>query len=144
LANLVHRRQLTIEWALCDPAGIVFNSRFFELFDGNTWALFEAALGVPRHRLSDTFNIMGIPLVDARARFIAPVSFGDRIELVSQISEFRRSSFDVTHRLSIEGELATEGLETRVWAGWDDLRRMRPTPVPDDIKARFRTRDVPA
>ena len=42
------RRQLTIEWGQCDPAGIVFNSRFFEMFDFSTWMLFEAALGVKR------------------------------------------------------------------------------------------------
>ena len=30
------RRQLTVEWGLCDPAGIVFNSRFFEYFDAST------------------------------------------------------------------------------------------------------------
>jgi 4-hydroxybenzoyl-CoA thioesterase len=139
VAHFVYRRQLTIEWAFCDPAGIVFNSRFFELFDGSTWALFEAALGVPKHQLSVTFEILGIPLVDARARFIAPVKFGDCIELEAQVSEFRRSSFDVAHRILIDGVLATEGRETRVWAGWDaqDPARMRPKPVPDAVKAKF-------
>ena len=46
MTNLVSRRQLTVEWSHCDPAGIVFNSRFFEYFDWGTWTLFEIALGV--------------------------------------------------------------------------------------------------
>ena len=139
MANFVFRRQLTIEWAFCDPAGIVFNSRFFELFDGSTWALFEAALGVPKHQLAASFDILGIPLVDARARFVAPVKFGDRVELEAQVSEFKRSSFDVAHRILVDGELATEGRETRVWAGWDerDPTRMRARPVPDAVRVKF-------
>ena len=32
-------------------------------------------------------------------------------------AEFRRSSFEVRHRLLKDGELAVEGFETRVWAG---------------------------
>ncbi len=119
MANLVSRRQLTIEWSHCDPAGIVFNSRFFEYFDWGTWTLFEAALGVRPPDLAGTFGIVGLPLVDAGARFIAPARFGDVVELTSQVSEFRRSSFDVDHKLMVRGELAVEGRETRVWAGRD-------------------------
>ena len=40
--ELAHR----IRFSDCDPAGIVFNPRFFEFFDRNTWMLFDAALGV--------------------------------------------------------------------------------------------------
>ena len=46
MAKFINRRRFTIEWGHCDPAGIVFNSRFFEFFDWGTWMLFEAALGV--------------------------------------------------------------------------------------------------
>jgi 4-hydroxybenzoyl-CoA thioesterase len=140
VASFVHRRQLMIEWAYCDPAGIVFNSRFFELFDGGTWALLEAVLGVPRHELSSVFDIVGVPLVDARARFIAPVKFGELVVLESQVSAFRRSSFDVEHRVLIGAELATEGRETRVWAvlDKDNPGRVKSKPLPDEVKARFR------
>jgi len=139
VANFVHRRQLTIEWAYCDPAGIVFNSRFFELFDGGTWALLEAALGVRRHELAAAFDIMGVPLVDARARFIAPVKFGDVVVLESQVSGFRSSSFDVEHRVLIGEVLAAQGRETRVWAVVDKTGRLRPKPLPEEVTARFRT-----
>jgi acyl-CoA thioesterase FadM len=72
---------------------------------------------VKPHELADAFGIIGIPLVDASARFIAPARFGDVVELTSQVSEFRRSSFDIEHRLIVRGALAVEGRETRVWAG---------------------------
>src|SRR5579862_7869906 len=72
MADFVYRRQFTIEWSHCDPAGIAFNSRFFEFFDWGTWSLFEAALGVRPPELAVAFGIDSLPLVDASARFIAP------------------------------------------------------------------------
>jgi len=139
MPNLIHRRQLTIEWGHCDPAGIVFNSRFFEYFDWCTWEMFEAVLGVPRSGLFGAYDIIGVPLVDARARFLVPVKFGDQVEVASEVSEFRRSSFDMTHRISVDGELAVEGRETRVWATRDKDGRMRAKPIPDTVMERFRT-----
>jgi 4-hydroxybenzoyl-CoA thioesterase len=139
VANLLSRRQFTVEWSQCDPAGIVFNSRFFEFFDWGTWMLFEAALGVRPPDLAGSFGIIGLPLVDASARFIAPARFGDVVELTSQVSEFRRSSFDVEHRLFVRGELAVEGKEIRVWAARDATNpdQIKARPIPADVIARF-------
>ncbi len=140
MANLFSRRQFAIEWGHCDPAGIVFNGRFFEFFDWGTWALFEAALGVKPADIAEVFGILGIPLVDVSARFLAPARFGDVVELTSQVKEFRRSSFAVEHRLMVGGALAVEGLETRVWATRDasDSSRIKSLPIPDEVIARFK------
>ena len=139
MTGFVNRRHFTIEWSHCDPAGIVFNSRFFEYFDWGTWSLFEAALGVRPPGLAAAFGIDSLPLVDASARFIAPARFGDRVELVSQIAAFRRSSFDVGHQLFVSGELAAEGKETRVWAGRDpaDPSKLKSQPIPSEVIQRF-------
>jgi 4-hydroxybenzoyl-CoA thioesterase len=140
MGNLVHRRQFTIEWGHCDPAGIVFNSRFFEFFDWNAWLLFEAALGVRPSELASRYGIVGIPLVDARARFTKPAKFADLVEISSEVSEFRRSSFEVSHRMFIGGEIGVEGSETRVWVGRDPLdpARLKGMPIPPEVVQRFR------
>jgi 4-hydroxybenzoyl-CoA thioesterase len=137
--TFTYRSTLTIEWGQCDPAGIVFNSRFFEIFDTSTWRMFEAALGVKPQDLAGTFGIIGIPLVDASANFIAPIKFGDTVEMISRVKEFRRSSFDVEHRLSVNGELAVEGAETRVWAARskEDPEKISGTTIPADVIAKF-------
>jgi len=139
VASFTFRRQLTIEWGHCDPAGIVFNSRFFEFFDASTWLLFESALGVKAQDLASVHNIVGIALVDARANFLKPAKFGDLVELASRISEFRRSSFDVEHRLSVNGALAVEGSESRVWAVRDktDPDKIATAAIPADVIAKF-------
>jgi 4-hydroxybenzoyl-CoA thioesterase len=140
VASFTYRSTLTVEWGQCDPAGIVFNSRFFEIFDTGTWHMFAAALGVKPHELANTFGIIGIPLVDASANFLRPVRFGDTVEMTSRVREFRRSSFDVEHHLSVNGELAVEGSETRVWLARnkDDPAKMgRAIAIPDNVLAKF-------
>jgi 4-hydroxybenzoyl-CoA thioesterase len=139
MTSFLSRLQFSIEWGQCDPAGIVFNSRFFEFFDRGTWMLFQAALGVKPHELGAAYGIMGIPLVDAGARFLQPARFGDEVELTSRVSEFRRSSFDVGHQLFVHGALAVEGKETRVWAARDpaDPSKIKSQPIPPEVLARF-------
>ncbi|MEJ2374365.1 MAG: acyl-CoA thioesterase, partial [Pseudolabrys sp.] len=75
-----------MEWGQCDPAGIVFNPRFFEMFDTNTWLLFDMALGVKPEELTQRFGIIGLALVDSWANFLKPAKFGDVIEITSRIS----------------------------------------------------------
>jgi 4-hydroxybenzoyl-CoA thioesterase len=139
VASFTLRRQATIEWGQCDPAGIVFNSRFFEMFDISTWMLFDAALGVKPHELAKTFGIIGLPLVDARANFLKPAKFGDVVDITARVVAFRRSSFDLEHRLSIGGELAVDGGETRVWAAPDktDPEKIGAVPIPAEVIAKF-------
>ncbi|HZL30011.1 MAG TPA: thioesterase family protein [Pseudolabrys sp.] len=139
MTSLTFRRQLTIEWAHCDPAGIVFNPRFFEFFDTNTWLLFEEALGVKPQELAATYGIWSIPLVDARANFLKPSKFGDVVEVTSRVSEFRRSSFSVEHRILNRGETAVEGEEIRVWAARHktDPDKIAALTIPPEVIARF-------
>jgi 4-hydroxybenzoyl-CoA thioesterase len=139
VTSLIQRRTLTIEWGHCDPAGIVFNPRFFEFFDTNTWLLFEKALGVKQSDLASTYGIIGIALVDARANFLKPAKFGDTIEIASRIKEFRRSSFEVQHTITIGTDIATEGNETRVWALRDKANpeKITTTAIPAEVISKF-------
>ena len=74
-----HRRNITIEWGDCDPAGIVFFPRYLAIFDSCTWSLFTAALGMSKKTLLARFGTVGCPMVDLRARFLIPCSFGDEV-----------------------------------------------------------------
>jgi 4-hydroxybenzoyl-CoA thioesterase len=133
-------RPVHIEWGDCDPAGIVFYPRFFTIFDASTAILFERALGMTKFEFLKAHNCAGIPLVDTRARFLIPAKYGDDVVVESTVKEFRRSSFDVEHRLIKGAELAVEGLETRVWTGRDptDPDKIRSQPIPEEVLARFK------
>lgn len=142
MAYLTHRMPLAIAWAHCDPAGIVWNPRFFEFFDTATWQMFETTLGVPKEKLFERFGIVGIPLVESGANFSIALKFGDAAEIVSTVAEFRRSSFHVRHQIMKDGKLAVDGLEKRVWAGRDpgDAARLRAIALPGEVIEKFRAK----
>jgi 4-hydroxybenzoyl-CoA thioesterase len=136
---LINRRELRIEWGDCDPAGIVFYPRYFAMFDTSTTALFSLALGMSKYQFLKAYDFVGYPMVDTRARFLLPTRFGDDVVIETQIAAFRRSSFDVQHRLIKGGELAVECFDTRVWAVRDpaDPERIRAKPIPADVIERL-------
>jgi len=129
-----------IVWGDCDPAGIVFYPRYFEMFDASTTALFERALGMNKFEFVKAYDSVGYPMVDTRARFLLPTRYGDDVVIETEITEIKRSSFEIRHRLIKDGALAVEGFETRVWVGRDpaDPDKIRAKPLPDEMVAKLR------
>jgi 4-hydroxybenzoyl-CoA thioesterase len=134
-----NRRDVRIVWGDCDPAGIVYYPRYFEMFDTSTTALFERALGMTKFQFVKAYDSVGYPMVDTRARFVLPTRYGDDVVIETAITEIKRSSFSVTHRILKDGELAVEGFETRVWVARDptDPDRIRAKPLPEEIVAKL-------
>ena len=137
---LTNRRTVRITWGVCDPAGIVYYPRYFEMFDDSTTALFERALGMTKYQFLKQYDFAGYPMVDTRAKFSIPNRFGDDVEIESTVSEFRRSSFDILHRMLKGGALAVECTETRVWVGRDatDAAKIKAVPIPQQVIERFK------
>ena len=135
---LSNRKEIQVEWGDCDPAGIVYFPRFFEYFDACTNALFEKA-GFRKAAIMKAYGLLGIPMVDTRAQFYAPASFGEIVTIESRISEWGRSSFQVEHKLYKGEQLAAEGTEKRVWTVRDPLAKngMRSEAIPAEVKDRF-------
>jgi 4-hydroxybenzoyl-CoA thioesterase len=126
-----------IDWGDCDPAGIIFYPRYFDIFDASTSALFERVLGISKLELLKTFNFAGFPLVHTRARFLRPTRYGDDVTVNTAIT-FGHSSFEVAHRLSLKGETCVECTEKRVWVVRDPDGRLKSRLVPDEVLKKFR------
>jgi 4-hydroxybenzoyl-CoA thioesterase len=132
-------RNTRIEWYQCDPAGIIFYPRYFEIFDTSTAMLIERALGMTKIEYLKVYDFAGHPLVETRARFRLPTQFGDEVTIETALVECGRSSFKIEHRLTRAGVLAAEGFEMRVWVvrREDDPTRIRSQPIPPEVLARF-------
>ncbi len=124
----VNRRDVQIQWGDCDPANIVYYPRYFEMFDDSTSILFEAA-GFSKQDIIKKYGLVGIPTS----------THGDWITIESRIESFKRSSFEVTHKVFKGEALAIEAFETRVLVGRhpDDPARLKSAAVPEEIIARF-------
>lgn len=133
---LVNKRSIQIEWGDCDPLGIVYFPQYFEFFDACTNALFERA-GLRKQEMLEKYKIGGIPLVEARARFLAPSSFGDTVVVESNITEWGKSSFSVHHRLFKADSLAVEGFEKRVWVVRGEGKKIESQAIPREVMEKF-------
>jgi 4-hydroxybenzoyl-CoA thioesterase len=136
MAGLINRRNVTIEWGQCDPAGIVFYPQYLVMFDTSTGLLF-ARTGLTPAEMRSRYGIVGMPLVEQGTKFLAPCRFDDQIVLESEVGEWGRSSFTVWHRVLKGNDLVVDGFEKRVWAVADSERpgRIKPEPIPREIMA---------
>jgi 4-hydroxybenzoyl-CoA thioesterase len=132
-------RKTRIEWGDCDPAGIIFFARYFDIFDVSTTLLIERALGMKKIDYLKAYDFSGHPLVETRARFLLPTRFGDEVAIETTVVDCGRSSFKIEHRLTHDGALAVEDFETRVWVGCDphDARRIKSQPIPPQVVSRL-------
>ncbi len=134
---LSNSRTVRIEWGDCDPAAIIFYPRYFEIFDAATTALFERALGLTKFEMFKALPFGGFPLVRTQANFLKPTRFGDDV-VVDTTIKFGRSSFEVEHRLSLNGELCAECTETRIWVVRDPATGgIKSQAVPEEVLAKF-------
>jgi 4-hydroxybenzoyl-CoA thioesterase len=143
---LTNTRTTRIEWGDCDPAGIIFYARYFDIFDVSTTMLIERALGMSKFAYLQAYDFLGHPLVETRARFLLPTRFGDEVAVESAVTACGRSSFKLEHRVIKDGALAAEGFETRVWVKRHpkEPRRMQAQPIPADVVARLTQAAVPS
>jgi 4-hydroxybenzoyl-CoA thioesterase len=136
---LTNIRKTRIEWGDCDPAGIIFYARYFDIFDVSTQVLLERALGMNKIDYLKAYDFFGHPLVETRARFLRPTRFGDEVTIETALVTCGSASFKIEHKLTHNGALAVEGFETRVWVRRDanDPKRMKSHPIPAAVVARL-------
>lgn len=131
-------RKVQIEWGDCDPAGIVFNPRYFEWFDAATAGILRQG-GIDKTDLVTRWNIV-IPVVETRAQFLMPSKWGDEVVIASRVAGFRRSSFAVEHVLrNAAGKICVIGNETRVCSTPDNSAggRLKSAQIPPDVVTLF-------
>jgi 4-hydroxybenzoyl-CoA thioesterase len=129
-----HTMRIEIQFGDCDPAGIVYYPNYFRFFDNATAALISAALGMNKRDWLARFASAGIPMVDTGAKFLAPVRFGDVVDLHSEVTELGRSSFSMLHRLSNGETLSAEGREKRVWVVRNATGGISAEKLPDEVR----------
>lgn len=119
----------------CDNAQIVFYPNFFQWFDRSTQHMFNEA-GLPWSKMWPKYNIAGVPLVDASAKFIAPLRMEDEIEIDSWIENWGSKVWTVRHNIRKDDFVHVEGTEKRVWAVHDpeSPKGIRAEPMPEEVR----------
>jgi 4-hydroxybenzoyl-CoA thioesterase len=129
----VYTYPVTIRFQHCDPAGIVFYPRYFEMFNLVIETWFETSLdhGFKKMHYVSKF---GIPTVNIETGFHAPSFLEDIIDFQLIIKHLGISS--VT--LQIEGKCGAEmrctDTQTIVCV---DMETRKPRPWPDQVRAQM-------
>ncbi|MDR3629625.1 MAG: acyl-CoA thioesterase [Desulfocapsaceae bacterium] len=132
-------QRIRVEWAHCDPAGIIFNPHYYIWMDGGTHAMFQAAgFDLPLMMREDRF-FRGFPLVASNMAFKRPLHYRDITELTSKVEQFGNTSFVVAHAFRQGDDLnpVAIGNEVRVWGYSDqaDSAVMAVRRVPEDVRS---------
>lgn len=115
----------------CDPAGIVFYPRYFEMMNAVIEEWFERDVGVSFAEMHGDRDI-AIPLVNTNATFHAPSRLGEVLAIDLAVTQLGDSSMTLELTACCEGEARFTASLVIVHIG---KRAMRPAPWPDDIRS---------
>ena len=125
---MAYRRRYQIEFGQCDPAGIVFYPRYFEMLNSVAENFFRDRLDCPFEQVVGGGN--GSPTVKVEAQFTAPSRLGDQVDLTLHVRAVGRSSVDFhTFLRGADGGQRAEFRHRVVWtegpasAPWPDALR---------------------
>src|SRR2546423_9276596 len=94
----VNRRDVQIRGGDCAPANIVYYPRYFAMFDDSTSILFEAA-GFSKQDIIRKYGLVGIPMVDTRAKFYFASTPRAWIPIQNRIESIKHSRIEVSHNV---------------------------------------------
>jgi 4-hydroxybenzoyl-CoA thioesterase len=125
--------RMPLRFAHCDPAGIAYYPRYFEIVDAAVEDWTEAALGVSRAAMHRDLGL-GTPAVEVSASFTAIGRHGDLLDVAISIGEVGRTSLTLAVIVTSGGE---PRFEMRLKIVLMDLKTMKATPWPDPWRTRL-------
>jgi 4-hydroxybenzoyl-CoA thioesterase len=137
-----YRRHIPVEFNHCDPAGIVFYPRYFEMTNSVVENFFAQRLG--RSYADITMRDRnGVPTVKIDATFLRPSRLGDRLEFTLDVVHLGTSSVKFALVATGDGERRMTAELTLVWitpdgraARWpDELRERLKAEMTDESEA---------
>ncbi|MBC3808477.1 acyl-CoA thioesterase [Undibacterium seohonense] len=96
--SLVFRAPISIRFAHCDPAGIVFYPRYFELINGVVEDWCAQGLGVSFHEMHMVQGI-GLPTVHIETDFVKTSVMGDKLIAELRVIKLGRASATLEIRM---------------------------------------------
>ncbi|MBP9952804.1 MAG: acyl-CoA thioesterase [Cypionkella sp.] len=128
---MTYTRLIQIEFNHCDPAGIVFYPRYFEMTNSVVENFFADVVGRSFAQMLAAGGA-GVPTVSLAAEFLAPSRLGDKVLFSLLIEKVGRSSLGLVIEGRMGEELRMRAKITLVW-----VQGMVPKPWPEAMRARL-------
>ena len=132
--NSVYRKQILVRFGDCDPAGIVFYPRYFDMFNSlvEDWC---------REELNFSFSEIithrgwGLPTVHLEVDFLAPSVFGEVLSATLVVTGLGKTSINLN--ILLQGPDSVDRVRGKVTLVLIDRKQHRAIPVPDEVRARI-------
>ncbi len=111
-----YTRVIAVEFNHCDPAGMVFYPRYFEMTNSVVENFFAEVLGRSYARIT-LQDRGGVPTVKIDASFRAPSRLGERLEFTLKVTQVGTSSARFHLAARCEAAVRMEADLTLVWLG---------------------------
>jgi 4-hydroxybenzoyl-CoA thioesterase len=128
--------EVRIVWGDCDEQGIVFYPKFFYWMDSAFQGLLRDA-GQSVRAMREGFGIVGIPIVEANARFLASATHEEILRIEAEIRRWGETSLRVEYKGFCGDRPVFEGFETRVWLARASNGKPAPASIPEAFKKAF-------
>jgi 4-hydroxybenzoyl-CoA thioesterase len=125
------RRHFTVRFRHCDPAGIVFYPRYFEMMN-DVLEDFLAELGAPFAAFGE--RDVGVPTVALEATFARPSFLGDALTVEMTVARLGESSFALAYTGSCAGEERFTAKSTLVYASNRGKNAIHSLPLPEGLR----------
>ena len=119
-----------VKFKHCDPAGIVFYPRYFEMINDCVEAFFDEALSAP---FEDIHRAAAVPTAQIAVTFSKPSYHGDRLSITLDCTSLGRSSLGLRIAATCGAEQRFVATSTLVHVDATG----RATPWPEDLRNRL-------
>lgn len=127
---MTYTRIMPVEFNHCDPAGIVFYPRYFEMTNSLVENFFADVIG---HSYAAMMGAgQGVPTARLEVNFKAPSRLGDKLEWVLRVDRVGGSSVNFVANAMVGDQLRVTANLTLVW-----LEAGKPTHWPDAMRTKF-------
>jgi 4-hydroxybenzoyl-CoA thioesterase len=127
----VWRTGLRIRFSHCDPAGIVYFARYFDMMNGVVEDWFSGALGLDYAEFIKPRRV-GLGYASCEADFVAPGFMGDRLTFAVLIDRIGGASLTLRVHAYRDPDPV---LSARLTIVTTSLVEHRAIPIPDDLRA---------
>ena len=123
----------TVRFSHCDPAGIIFYPRYFDLIHEAKEDWFRDALDWPFAHMLGRMQ-QGFPIVRLEADFRGRSRMGEELTIALTCPVIGKSSLHLHYAVTCNGE---PRLDARTVVVHVDIRTGKPLPIGDDLRARI-------
>lgn len=133
-ANHIFSTDVTVRFGDCDPAGIVFYPRYFEMFNNLVEDWCAQVLGMSFRELHLQRGL-GLPTVHVETSFVAPSELGEVLHAELRVQKIGGAS--ITLQVRLAGPAGEDRVRARLVLALMNLKERRAVPIPEPVRARI-------